>query len=72
MKGKALPPIRGPVAWPDVDKESQREFLARGLLARDAAKADRVYVSVDAMLARLDEILTRAQQKASRPPPLQD
>lgn len=42
-------------------RETQREFIARGLLARDEAKASGQYVSSDEMLKRLDESLVRAR-----------
>lgn len=42
-------------------RETQREFIARGLLARDEAKASRQYVSSDEMLKRLDESLAKAR-----------
>lgn len=42
-------------------RETQREFIARGLLARDEAKASGQYVSSDEMLKRLDESLIRAR-----------
>jgi len=42
-------------------RETQREFIARGLLARDEAKASGQYVSSDEMLKRLDESLAKAR-----------
>lgn len=42
-------------------RETQREFVARGLLARDEAKASGQYVSSDEMLKRLDESLAKAR-----------
>lgn len=44
-------------------RETQREFIARGLLARDEARASSEYVSADDMLARLDASLVRARKK---------
>lgn len=44
-------------------RETQREFIARGLLARDEARASGEYVSADDMLARLDASLNRARKK---------
>jgi len=42
-------------------RETQREFIARGLLARDEAKTSGQYVSSDEMLKRLDESLAKAR-----------
>jgi hypothetical protein len=47
-------------------RETQREFIARGLLARDEARASGEYVSADDMLARLDASLARARKKTVR------
>lgn len=44
-------------------RETQREFIARGLLARDEARASGEYVSADDMLTRLDASLDRARKK---------
>lgn len=44
-------------------REAQREFIARGLLARNQAHADGRYVSSAAMLQRLDKSLNRARAK---------
>lgn len=44
-------------------RETQREFIARGLLARDEARVSGEYVSADAMLARLDASLDRVRKK---------
>ena len=44
-------------------RETQREFIARGLLARDEARASGEYVTADDMLARLDASLVRAGKK---------
>jgi len=48
-------------------REVQREFIARGLAARDAAKQSRRYVSSDEMLKRLDKSLIKARAKAHGP-----
>lgn len=42
-------------------REAQREFIARGLLAREQARENAEYVSAAEMLARLDATLTRAR-----------
>jgi len=42
-------------------RETQREFIARGLLARDEAKTSGQYVSSDEMLKRLDKSLAKAR-----------
>lgn len=42
-------------------RETQREFIARGLLARDETKASGQYVSSGEMLKRLDESLAKAR-----------
>lgn len=42
-------------------RETQREFIARGLQARDEAQASGQYVSSDEMLKRLDESLARTR-----------
>jgi hypothetical protein len=47
-------------------RETQREFIARGLLARDEARASGEYVSADDMLARLDASLARSRKKTVR------
>lgn len=44
-------------------REAQQAFIARGLLARAEAAASGEYVSVEAMLARLDESLAAARGK---------
>lgn len=44
-------------------RETQREFIARGLLARDEARTSGDYVSADDMLARLDASLEKARKK---------
>jgi hypothetical protein len=42
-------------------REAQREFIARGLAAREEAKKSGQYVSSDDMLKRLDASLARAR-----------
>lgn len=44
-------------------REAQREFLARGMLAREEAKLSGQYVSSDEMLNRLDMSLAKARAK---------
>ena len=44
-------------------REAQREFIARGLLAREEARATGDYVSAEDMLARLDASLAHARRK---------
>jgi hypothetical protein len=44
-------------------RETQREFIARGLLARDEARASGKYVSAENMLARLDASLVKARKR---------
>lgn len=46
---------------------AQREFIARGLLARDEARATDEYVSADEMLGRLDVMLAAARVKQVAP-----
>lgn len=48
-------------------REAQREFIARGLAARDDAKRTGQYVSAADMLKRLDQTIAnaRAKQKIS-------
>ena len=48
-------------------REAQREFIARGLAARDDAKRTGQYVSAVDMLKRLDQTIAnaRAKQKIS-------
>ena len=48
-------------------REAQREFIARGLAARDDAKRTGQYVSAADMLKRLDQTIAnaRAKQKLS-------
>lgn len=45
-------------------RKSQKEFLARGLLARDAAKSTNHYVPAEKVTERLEKILTKAKGKA--------
>ena len=44
-------------------RETQREFIARGLLAREEARQSGQYVSSDEMLKRLDASLAAASAK---------
>lgn len=44
-------------------REAQREFLTRGMQAREEARATGDYVSAEDMLARLDASLARARSK---------
>jgi len=44
-------------------RETQREFIARGLRAREEARTASDYVSADDMLARLDAILVEARDR---------
>lgn len=44
-------------------REVQHEFIARGLAARDEARATGEYVSAEEMLARLDASLAHARKK---------
>jgi hypothetical protein len=44
-------------------REAQREFIARGLLAREEARTTGDYVSAKDMLTRLDASLARARSK---------
>jgi hypothetical protein len=69
MKSKAPLSSGIPASAPSDNNEPQREFIERGLLARDAAKTSGEYVSADAMLARLDDSLSRATRNADHPPP---
>jgi len=45
-------------------RETQREFIARGLRAREDARAANDYVSAGEMLSRLDATLAQARDKA--------
>ncbi len=44
-------------------REAQREFIARGLAAREEGKRSGRYVSSDEMLKRLDKSLAKARVK---------
>jgi predicted transcriptional regulator len=44
-------------------REAQREFIARGLVAREEARQSGRYVSSDEMLNRLDKSLAKARAK---------
>lgn len=44
-------------------REAQREFISRGLLAREKARTTGDYVSAEDMLTRLDASLARARSK---------
>lgn len=63
---KTCPSPGTPVTSLPDNLEPQRAFIERGLLARDAAKADGVYISAEAMLARLDDILLRIRRETVR------
>ena len=45
-------------------RQHQREFVARGLTARDEAARNGRYVSADAVLDKLDTMLAEARAKA--------
>jgi len=62
LSGFVLDAVRRSIA----QREAAREFLMRGLAARDEAKASGDYVTADEMLARLDASLAskRARGKA--------
>jgi ribosome-associated translation inhibitor RaiA len=47
-------------------RNAQREFVARGLLSRDAARASGVYVAADDVMAGLEKMLSRAKSHAAR------
>ncbi|GMV56055.1 MAG: hypothetical protein AMXMBFR6_18600 [Betaproteobacteria bacterium] len=44
-------------------REAQREFITRGLRARDEARASSEYVGTEEMLARLDATLAKARER---------
>lgn len=44
-------------------RQAQREFIARGLRARDEARERGEYVGTEEMLARLDATLTRTREQ---------
>jgi predicted transcriptional regulator len=46
-------------------RQAQREFIARGLKSRDAAKRNQDYVAADKVLARLDGMLQKAKRTAA-------
>ena len=46
-------------------RQVQREFIARGLKSRDAAKRNQDYVPADKVLTRLDSMLQRAKRTAA-------
>ncbi len=46
-------------------RQAQREFIARGLKSRDAAKRSHDYVPADKVLARLDGMLQKAKRTAA-------
>lgn len=48
-------------------RETQREFIARGLQARDHGCLTNDYVSAEAMLSRLDGVLAQARNKTPTP-----
>lgn len=48
-------------------REARREFIARGLRARDEARASGEYVDGDEMLARLDATLAEKRRQADAP-----
>lgn len=47
-------------------RRTQKEFIARGLASRDAAKNSGVYVSSEEVLHDLDDILAKAKKKAGK------
>ena len=51
-------------------RQSQLAFLARGIASRDAAKKSGEYVSVDAMLAKIDAKIEKASANAIRKKPV--
>jgi predicted transcriptional regulator len=42
-------------------RQAQREFVARGLIARDDARKKGAYLTSGAVIGRLEKILTRAK-----------
>lgn len=44
-------------------REAKHEFIARGLLARDEARASGEYITAENMLSRLDASLARTRKK---------
>ncbi len=51
-------------------RQSQQAFLARGIASRDAAKESGQYVSVDAMLAKIDARIESASANPTRKKPI--
>lgn len=47
-------------------RNTQREFIARGLASRDEAKRTGIYHDADDVLRELDEIIEAAEAKAAK------
>lgn len=47
-------------------RQAQREFIARGLKSRNAARRSQEYVPAPKVLARLERMLERAKQSAAK------
>lgn len=47
-------------------RRTQQEFIARGLVSRDAAKKSGVYFSSGEVLQELDDILANAKSKSGK------
>lgn len=47
-------------------RRAQREFLARGLKSRNAARRSQDYVSASKVLARLESLLEKAKRVAAK------
>jgi len=47
-------------------RQAQRDFIARGLKARDAARRTQDYVSAPKVLARLEGMLQKAKRSAAK------
>jgi predicted transcriptional regulator len=47
-------------------RQRRREFMARGLASRDEAAVAGAYVSSDAVLGRLENMLAKAKAKAAK------
>lgn len=45
-------------------RQRQRDFIARGLASRDEAARTGEYITADAVLGRLDQMLVKAKAKA--------
>ncbi len=45
-------------------RQRQKEFIARGLVSRDEAASTGVYVSSEAVIDRLQQMLAKAKKKA--------